>query len=172
MGQIRHCSRVHQLRSVQGKGQWLWMPDAAQLLLHVGVHASHSLLLSGAHSSTSPPPHRRTPSASTPSSTRTTVNTLAQAAVEPPPVDAPTAEDPQAAVESPPLVQPTAGDPTPTSPIQVLTYHSGPATSSVPGIPTPEVPPPTPALDKQPRPSCHRHPPKHYEPETGKWIER
>ena len=110
-----------------------------------------------------PPPH---PQASEPQS-----NTLPQAAVEPPPVDAPTAEDPQAAVESPPLVQPTAGDPTPTSPIQVLTYHSGPATSSVPGIPTPEVPPPTPALDKQPRPSCHRHPPKHYEPETGKWIE-
>ena len=94
MGQIRHCSRVHQLRSVQGKGQWLWMPDTAQLPLHAGVHASHSLLLSGAHSSTSPPPHRRTPSASTPSSTRTTVNTLAQAAVEPPPVNAPTAEDP------------------------------------------------------------------------------
>ena len=165
MGQIRHCSRVHQLRSVQGKGQWLWMPDTAQLPLHAGVHASHSLLLSGAHSSTSPPPHRRTPSASTPSSTRTTVLHAISSSS-----GTPTSERTYCR-GSPPLVSPTAGDPTPTSPIQVLTHHSGPATSSAPGIPTPEVPPPTPALDKQPRPSCHQHPPKHYEPETGKSIE-
>ena len=125
-------------------------PTAAPHLPRIGSHSQ--------------PPHPRAPKPQS--------NTLPQVGVESSPVDTPTAEDPQAAVASPPVDAPTAEDPTPTSPTTVLTDHSCPATSSAPGIPTPKVPPTTPVLDKQSRPSRHRHPPKHYEPETGKWIER
>ena len=72
-------------------------------------------------------------------------------------VDAPTPDD-----TTPPnrlSLVPTA----PTSPAQVLTDYPchGPPSA-----------PETPAPDQQPCPRRSRQPPKHYEPETGQWIER
>ena len=79
------------------------------------------------------------------------------AAVEPIPVDAPTTDETTPPNRLLPLTT------TPASPAQVPTDHSCPGPSSAPE---------TPAPDQQPRPRRVRQPPKHYEPETGQWIER
>ena len=73
---------------------------------------------------------------------------------EPITIDAPTTDDTTPLDRLSPV--PTA----PPSPAQIL---SGPG---------PPFAPETPAPDQQPRPRRSRQPAKHYEPETGQWIER
>ena len=79
------------------------------------------------------------------------------AAVEPITIDAPTTDDTN---------PPDRLSPVPTAPTlltQVLTDYPCPGPPSAPEIPVP---------DQHPRPRRSRQPLKHYEPETGQWIER
>lgn len=100
-------------------------PTTAPHLTGIGEHLPH--------------PHPRAPEPHS--------NMLPQAAEASPTVDAPTTEDPS------PTDHPSTLVLTPTSPAQVLTDYLCPGGSSAPGSLTPEVPPHTPAPDKQSCPS-------------------